>query len=202
MFAFVSIPFREDLHSDKTADNTATRRPCDRFHPFQGRPSFGHTETKEVAEALKIEFPSLSGKTFIRTILRSIRPKVLSGLWFPSLSGKTFIRTMVATVTPFSDQKFPSLSGKTFIRTQNGRNVFKIVFYRVSIPFREDLHSDMNHGLMLNCVACVMFPSLSGKTFIRTQEYRQSKFSNARNQFPSLSGKTFIRTPQLNFHFR
>ena len=64
---------------------------------------------------------------------------------FPSLSGKTFIRTSKeggGTVPRKIKQKFPSLSGKTFIRTSDQITVFSKALERVSIPFREDLHSD------------------------------------------------------------
>ena len=64
----VSIPFREELHSDATRptfDRVAFSR---RFHPFQGRAPFGlepeDTEIKEVVDG----FPSLSGKSSIRTL--------------------------------------------------------------------------------------------------------------------------------------
>ena len=62
----VSIPFREDLHSDELYWITSDEETSGCFHPFQGRPSFGH---REIPTALAVydTFPSLSGKTFIRT---------------------------------------------------------------------------------------------------------------------------------------
>ena len=63
----VSIPFREDLHSDSVSQDTSSGKQTRRFHPFQGRPSFGH---RQVCHSKKVRyqvFPSLSGKTFIRT---------------------------------------------------------------------------------------------------------------------------------------
>jgi len=62
------------------------------FHPFQGRPPFGHDLGINLRPPYSPEFPSLSGKTFIRTIFAI----------------------------------FFELRGKS----------------KVSIPFREDLHSD------------------------------------------------------------
>ena len=37
------------------------------FHPFQGRPLFGHSELYWIAKLAVEKFPSLSGKTSIRT---------------------------------------------------------------------------------------------------------------------------------------
>ena len=37
----VSIPFREDLHSDRTESHVDAGTIQKGFHPFQGRPSFG-----------------------------------------------------------------------------------------------------------------------------------------------------------------
>ena len=139
----VSIPFREDLHSDSSLIlKFGYRRPASFhpfqgrpsfgrevlkeavrrklglcFHPFQGRPSFGQEDIDAVANELKVEFPSLSGKTFIRTLQWHSRERY--SRMFPSLSGKTFIRTRCNTIDPRRLQS------------------------EVSIPFREDLHSDM-----------------------------------------------------------
>ena len=39
----------------------------------------------------------------------------------------------------------------------------------VSIPFREDLHSDVRDPAFISLAGLAVFPSLSGKTFIRTE---------------------------------
>ena len=65
---------------------------------------------------------------------------------FPSLSGKTFIRTQIYHVAygPRASE-FPSLSGKTFIRTAAREIAKETKRFKVSIPFREDLHSDIDY---------------------------------------------------------
>ena len=114
---------------------------------------------------------------------------------------------------------FPSLSGKTSIRTEGGRVLKSRAQGSVSIPFREDLYSDVRDSF-LNCfVKLEQFPSLSGKTSIRTIERRVQHTCDWTGsfhpfqgrplfgpikltkgdvviifQFPSLSGKTSIRT--------
>ena len=141
---------------------------CESFHPFQGRPSFGPGTQKETqqrsrqqvsipfredlhsdaADGSKLRpiyvrrFPSLSGKTFIRTI-KQLPYRFILARVFPSLSGKTSIRTKVEQGALMEVPVwFPSLSGKTSIRTP--RRVFcrPRLYKGVSIPFREDLHSD------------------------------------------------------------
>ena len=43
------------------------------FHPFQGRPSFGQIKETFILGGGSYLFPSLSGKTFIRTRIRVIQ---------------------------------------------------------------------------------------------------------------------------------
>ena len=88
----VSIPFREDLHSDKIKTDGDDRRG---------------------------EFPSLSGKTFIRTCV-AVR---VSAEW-QSLVSIPF-REDLHSDTPSKLISIPSPA------------------VYVSIPFREDLHSDI-----------------------------------------------------------
>ena len=56
----VSIPFREDLHSDDNSAIPADSNPLGCFHPFQGRPSFGHVELikdfKKITDGVSIPF--------------------------------------------------------------------------------------------------------------------------------------------------
>ena len=64
--------------------------------------------------------------------------------------------------------KFPSLSGKTSIRTPQHPPSFWRPRRSVSIPFREDLYSDFAKLIARLAVKAEEFPSLSGKTSIRT----------------------------------
>ena len=62
---------------------------------------------------------------------------------FPSLSGKTSIRTVdYVENNEVKETLFPSLSGKTSIRTFDAESIQRQLLGTVSIPFREDLHSD------------------------------------------------------------
>ena len=78
---------------------------------------------------------------------------------------------------------FPSLSGKTFIRTYYKRSSSKRKFSLISIPFREDLHSDLNIPPPVGINRSRGFPSLSGKTFIRTSN---SLLTSTCNSFISI----------------
>ena len=112
----VSIPFREDLHSDAWGQAETEGGDNMRFHPFQGRPSFGQKLQQVKAEDVATGFHPFQG-----------RPS-----FGPSMG---------------------SFVGQSSLL--------------VSIPFREDLHSD--HFEVRNILFVTSeFPSLSGKTFIRT----------------------------------
>ena len=142
---------------------------------------------------MRLLFPSLSGKTFIRTEVLS-ESKKASFRMFPSLSGKTFIRTRKIEKFLQDDLwEFPSLSGKTFIRTRaqnSGCNTSCCTGFH---PFQgRPSFGRCSYG-RIQKVAPDKFPSLSGKTFIRTSE-NSSIYAGRRRRFPSLSGKTFIRT--------
>ena len=64
----VSIPFREDLYSDILKVYYVAYGGHSCFHPFQGRPLFGHGPGYKVRYVLEKVFPSLSGKTSILTV--------------------------------------------------------------------------------------------------------------------------------------
>ena len=64
----VSIPFREDLHSDSCSQSDHSQSTSFSFHPFQGRPPFGRYNLYTPVYKAKYVFPSLSGKTSIRTV--------------------------------------------------------------------------------------------------------------------------------------
>ena len=167
MKILVSIPFREDLHSDE------------------------NSPTNQANGSLLVSFPSLSGKTSIRT--QTSVGRILCCLWFPSLSGKTSIRTgrvpafrassAVGRFHPFQGR--PPFGHCVDCRNKNPpRGKVSIPFREdlhsddipqsdsslqqmlVSIPFREDLHSDL--AAWKDLLSILKFPSLSGKTSIRT----------------------------------
>ena len=114
----VSIPFREDLYSDLAGTILIDSVEFEGFHPFQGRPLFGRKTPRQTRRMVLYWFPSLSGKTSIRTVFDSESAEGIALGRFPSLSGKTSIRTF-AECDPASyfGKMFPSLSGKTSIRT-------------------------------------------------------------------------------------
>ena len=120
-------------------------RSC--FHPFQGRPLFGQlqlVQTDQIkTEVVSIPFrEDLYSDSNCGSESRNQRPER-----FPSLSGKTSIRTRGAGGC---DQMTSSASFHPFQgRPLFGRGLSLINFYpmaiMVSIPFREDLYSDSAH---------------------------------------------------------
>ena len=119
---------------------------------------------------LVIVFPSLSGKTFIRTVRVSETQQDRSSRSFHPFQGRpSFGQPLLRRVFRYEMQyQFPSLSGKTFIRTRGEPGRPHRFLSEVSIPFREDLHSDKLEPKKLISSTGRWFPSLSGKTFIRT----------------------------------
>ena len=128
----VSIPFREDLHSDRTTGLISMFVVCLRFHPFQGRPSFGLTRVTDGKGVVELMFPSLSGKTFIRTIYQRFQG----------------IRNIADVSIPFREDLH---SDCDFFNPSTG------CCHPVSIPFREDLHSDIQRRWS--------FPGVTGSRF-------------------------------------
>ena len=114
------------------------------FHPFQGRPLFGLARNGKTVVQVAKEFPSLSGKTSIRTSVPERRNKFHSeSVSIPFREDLYSDRSEGShKTTQFSDL-FPSLSGKTSIRTKLECPVSVIRRCIVSIPFREDLYSDI-----------------------------------------------------------
>ena len=112
----VSIPFREDLHSDANTVRALIANGAS-FHPFQGRPPFGQ-QTRLRQKSVSRQQVSIPFREDLHSDkdFRKILEKAKS--MFPSLSGKTSIRTLVWDDSPhLVEKKFPSLSGKTSIRT-------------------------------------------------------------------------------------
>ena len=140
---FVSIPFREDLHSDDIEEQIENMLETDGFHPFQGRPSFGLLSTLRLSPKDQRLFPSLSGKTFIRTVGIKMRKNKPKHNGFHPFQGRPLFGLLPVTVILTAEMDmFPSLSGKTSIRTYLLNRAKRECESAVSIPFREDLHSD------------------------------------------------------------
>ena len=142
------------------------------FHPFQGRPLFGHS-VYAFRDMVKIlSFHPFQGRPlFGRIVLMNSAMMPQPG--FPSLSGKTSIRTG-RTVTPcmecdyfvsipfredlYSDREVDRMERKSIIQGFHpfqGRPLFGLArsyyngcerVYIVSIPFREDLYSDTTNS--------------------------------------------------------
>ena len=55
----VSIPFREDLYSDLRLEQSYVQNKLTSFHPFQGRPLFGHKRFfgGDVNPAVQVSIP-------------------------------------------------------------------------------------------------------------------------------------------------
>ena len=120
----VSIPFREDLHSDKGIKKVTHVIHYESFHPFQGRPSFGQTVTPCLECDFFNPFPSLSGKTFIRTLkIHQFTPDADEVRFHPFQGRPSFGRIVLMRSWEDGHPVFPSLSGKTFIRTFHGNVV-------------------------------------------------------------------------------
>ena len=86
------------------------------FHPFQGRAPFGPQLPERAKPALFPWFPSLSGKSSIRTVDTS----------------REFARIAIRRFHPFQGRAPFGLSKQTA----------EVKQLEVSIPFREELHSD------------------------------------------------------------
>ena len=114
----VSIPFREDLYSDSHPRLTFPLSSAGSFHPFQGRPLFGHGHRDPNAGFYVVEFPSLSGKTSIRT-RKFVDINTANESFHPFQGRPLFGRKPVSNCAGLLQVSFPSLSGKTSIRTAN-----------------------------------------------------------------------------------
>ena len=155
--------------------STATRR----FHPFQGRPSFGQKNSPGSLTSSPSSFPSLSGKTFIRTCQQSRKSNYSGTRRFhpfqgrPSFgrrSGSVRQRQQMGSFHPFQGR--PSFGPqRTLIRWDihtgfhpfQGRPSFGLKAYMKETKKIEEL-----------------FPSLSGKTFIRTEGLHEGNEENRR----------------------
>ena len=92
--SWLGVPSKFPSLSGKTFIRTRanqSQRPhssCRSFHPFQGRPSFGHSCIESSRPCDLIVFPSLSGKTFIRTRLRSVQTDTQTRRSFHPFQGR------------------------------------------------------------------------------------------------------------------
>ena len=113
----VSIPFREDLYSDDSTQTFGTTMITSSFHPFQGRAPFG--------QAPLTFGTGVRGESFHPFQGRAPFGHPPSTIFFEEI-----------------DLAFPSLSGKSSIRTTKLWDSEPFGLHQVSIPFREELHSD------------------------------------------------------------
>ena len=189
----VSIPFREVLYSDLDEFVKILEATKNSFHPFQGSALFGPIKLVPSDSHTTYGFHPFQGSALFgrkqhfrphKIVWLGFHPfqgSALFGLhrrpgWtglpihpFPSLSGKTSIRTLAVVGSLIArGWMFPSLSGKTSIRTEIERQTKTLRIHPVSIPFREDLYSDVEFIIDPHGKTYTVFPSLSGKTSIRT----------------------------------
>ena len=88
-------------------------------------------------------FPSLSGKSSIRTLSEFLKFGSFEIPSFHPFQGRApFGQILKIAKQIEAETKFPSLSGKTSIRTDETCPLRYPPHVRVSIPFREDLYSD------------------------------------------------------------
>ena len=142
-------------------------RESSSFHPFQGRPPFGLEELKKGGEEIEKKFPSLSGKSSIRTSDQGSNTNGTRRHGFHPFQGRAPFGLLTGgSYYPRRQQRFHPFQG----RPSFGRQM--AVCKRSSRPSK--------------------FPSLSGKTSIRTEFITDPR--GRVHTFPSLSGKTSIRT--------
>ena len=113
------------------------------FHPFQGRPLFGLKKLSQVQKSTEATFPSLSGKTSIRTIEGTRwSPRKQQGVSIPfredlysdSAKDNRGPRDLCFCFHPFQGR--PLFGRECFFGGDD------LPAVSVSIPFREDLYSD------------------------------------------------------------
>ena len=138
------------------------------FHPFQGRPLFGPLKLHPFEPSETETFPSLSGKTSIRTYFGFINSK----------------KGGISVSIPFREDLY---SDKYHPFSPSQEEI------QVSIPFREDLYSDTNSYLSVSFSTSSSFHPFQGRPSFGPRSIFVL-FPGPMDQFPSLSGKTFIRT--------
>ena len=164
----VSIPFREELHSDGQRNTNHRMVFPKSFHPFQGRAPFGHRDPRIVGIDYTEKFPSLSGKSSIRTKHSNLTVDCKQGVSFHPFQGRAPFGLMNSAMMP-----------------QPG--------VYVSIPFREELHSDFSNLLQKSyCLSPSFHPFQGRAPFgpLHLSPYEPEQ----QDMFPSLSGKSSIRT--------
>ena len=139
----VSIPFREDLHSDIEFSVSPSDLPTYGFHPFQGTPSFGHRDRRQAGCICQLCFHPFQGRpSFGRRMAECMASSAKFG--FPSLSGKTSIRTTLVAAVLRSVRSTVSIPFREDLYSDwFPKKVAVLRLQSVSIPFREDLHSDV-----------------------------------------------------------
>ena len=138
----VSIPFRENLHSDEIRFLCRELYNSLRFHPFQGKPSFGHIITDPRIVCQRIVSIPFRENLHSDNQVSCFSSKTASNCFHPFQGKPSFGLRRIVVPNPADDLTFPSLSGKTFIRTELSSTREWLTRTAVSIPFRENLHSD------------------------------------------------------------
>ena len=166
-----------------------------RFHPFQGRPLFGHKIVKHSATRRPCSFHPFQG--------RPLFGQIILKLFYLAFGPKVSI--------PFREDLYSDMFGLDWIMKWRlsrfhpfqGRPLFgqlskteAVVAYpvRVSIPFREDLYSDGTRGLNRLSFFSRGFHPFQGRPLFGRRLYLIQNPQKASFWFPSLSGKTSIRT--------
>ena len=111
------------------------------FHPFQGRPPFGLAPEIDVPAELRGKFPSLSGKTSIRTEPFGLHQVLYAAVSIPFREDLHSDELPASKLTK-KDQKVSIPFREDLHSDLKILKASRLGVIMVSIPFREDLHSD------------------------------------------------------------
>ena len=188
----VSIPFREELHSDSLPQRDFRARVLNGFHPFQGRAPFGLMNSAMMPQ------PGVYVSIPFREELHSDIQTTSNGTscttsrFHPFQGRAPFGQEIEKETQTLKLNAFPSLSGKSSIRTFLDQSLSGATFWIVSIPFREELHSDKQIDTSKSIVYEFRV-SIPFREELHSDSARTAGFTLS-SGFPSLSGKSSIRT--------
>ena len=158
------------------------------FHPFQGRAPFGHEELIASKVTKKTSFHPFQGRAPFG-LLKGYFLGVLENMTFPSLSGKSSIRTESFYGFCQDLSRFPSLSGKSSIRTWEQRVPCKGPCNPSFHPFQGRAPFGLHQKAKIARPPAARFPSLSGKSSIRTRRQIVSHTESAESGFHPFQGR-------------
>ena len=192
----VSIPFREELHSDTGSFCFLPILQQAGFHPFQGRAPFGQDFVGILRVAKRIGFHPFQGRAPFGLLLKLFHIAFGPRSCFHPFQGRApFGLDEIYEASRYYVEKFPSLSGKSSIRTFIGYITSDVAMAEVSIPFREELHSDNAKCLTKSLPSSQSFHPFQGRApFGLHSDLAVSNAGDVISSFPSLSGKSSIRT--------